>query len=84
MRIGFGWDSHEFRSGIPLKIGGVTLPHDKGLAGQVPGGQFDDGERDILVGVTLGRGPVGRVGGARRYRPPGAAVGTGARFGVVE
>jgi len=31
MRIGFGWDSHEFKSGVPLKIGGVELPHDKGL-----------------------------------------------------
>ena len=30
-RIGYGWDSHEFKSGIPLKIGGVTLPHDEGL-----------------------------------------------------
>ena len=27
MKIGFGWDSHEVKSGIPLKIGGVTLPH---------------------------------------------------------
>ena len=24
MRIGYGFDSHEFRPGIPLKIGGVT------------------------------------------------------------
>jgi len=34
MRIGYGWDSHEFKRGIPLKIGGVTLPHDKGLGGR--------------------------------------------------
>ena len=27
MKIGFGWDSHEFKAGIPLKIGGVTIPH---------------------------------------------------------
>src|SRR5450759_3397784 len=31
MRIGYGWDSHEFKPGIPLRIGGVTLPHDQGL-----------------------------------------------------
>ena len=23
MRIGYGWDSHEFRPGVPLKIGGL-------------------------------------------------------------
>src|SRR5207244_11851287 len=32
-RIGYGWDSHEFKRGIPLRIGGVTLPHSKGLGG---------------------------------------------------
>ena len=32
-RIGYGWDSHEFKRGIPLKIGGLTLPHPKGLGG---------------------------------------------------
>jgi 2-C-methyl-D-erythritol 2,4-cyclodiphosphate synthase len=26
-RIGYGFDSHEFRSGIPLKMGGVVVPH---------------------------------------------------------
>ena len=36
-RIGFGWDSHEFRAGIPLKIGGVTLAHNKGLGGHSDG-----------------------------------------------
>jgi 2-C-methyl-D-erythritol 2,4-cyclodiphosphate synthase len=25
MRIGYGWDSHEFKPGIPLKIGDVLL-----------------------------------------------------------
>ena len=30
MRIGYGFDSHEFRTGVPLKIGGVAIPHDKG------------------------------------------------------
>ncbi len=37
MRIGYGWDSHEFKRGIPLKIGGVTLPHNKGLGGHSDG-----------------------------------------------
>ena len=25
MKVGYGWDSHEFKRGIPLKIGGVEL-----------------------------------------------------------
>ena len=37
MRIGYGWDSHEFKPGIPLMIGGVELGHDKGLAGHSDG-----------------------------------------------
>jgi 2-C-methyl-D-erythritol 2,4-cyclodiphosphate synthase len=36
-RIGYGFDSHEFRPGIPLKIGGVVLAHDKGLGGHSDG-----------------------------------------------
>ena len=37
IRIGYGWDSHEFKRGIPLKIGGMTLPHPKGLGGHSDG-----------------------------------------------
>ncbi len=33
MRIGYGFDSHEFHTGIPLKIGGIMLAHNKGLGG---------------------------------------------------
>ena len=37
MRIGYGFDSHEFRTGIALKIGGITIPHTHGLAGHSDG-----------------------------------------------
>jgi len=37
MRIGYGWDSHEFKRGIPLKIGGIEIAHDKGLGGHSDG-----------------------------------------------
>ena len=37
MRVGYGFDSHEFREGIPLKIGGIALAHDKGLGGHSDG-----------------------------------------------
>ena len=33
MRIGFGYDAHRLVSGRPLVLGGVTIPHDRGLDG---------------------------------------------------
>ena len=32
-RIGIGYDSHRFADGRPLVLGGVEIPHDKGLDG---------------------------------------------------
>ena len=50
-RIGFGWDSHEFRPNIPLKIGGVTLPHGKGLGGHSDGDVLLHAITDALLGA---------------------------------
>jgi 2-C-methyl-D-erythritol 2,4-cyclodiphosphate synthase len=52
MRIGYGWDSHEFKSGIPLKIGGVTLPHSKGLGGHSDGDVLLHALTDALLGAV--------------------------------
>src|SRR5690349_1026506 len=51
MRIGYGFDSHEFRSGIPLKIGGVALAHDKGLGGHSDGDVLLHAITDALLGA---------------------------------
>ena len=51
MRIGYGWDSHEFKRGIPLKIGGVTLPFDKGLGGHSDGDVLLHAITDALLGA---------------------------------
>jgi 2-C-methyl-D-erythritol 2,4-cyclodiphosphate synthase len=51
MRIGYGFDSHEFQAGIPLKIGGVTLPHDKGLGGHSDGDVLLHAITDALLGA---------------------------------
>lgn len=51
-RIGFGWDSHEFQPGIPLKIGGVTIPHDAGLAGHSDGDVLLHALTDALLGAV--------------------------------
>lgn len=51
-RIGCGWDSHEFKRGIPLKIGGVRLPHSKGLAGHSDGDVLLHALTDALLGAV--------------------------------
>jgi len=50
-RIGYGFDSHEFRPGIPLKIGGINLPHDKGLGGHSDGDVLLHAITDALLGA---------------------------------
>ena len=54
MRIGYGWDSHEFQAGIPLMIGGVLLPHDKGLGGHSDGDVLLHALTDALLGAIAG------------------------------
>jgi 2-C-methyl-D-erythritol 2,4-cyclodiphosphate synthase len=62
-RIGFGWDSHEFQRGVPLKIGGVLLPHDSGLAGHSDGDVLLHALTDALLGAVA----AGDIGS---YFPP--------------
>jgi len=50
-RIGYGFDSHEFRPGIPLKIGGITLAHDQGLGGHSDGDVLLHAITDALLGA---------------------------------
>jgi 2-C-methyl-D-erythritol 2,4-cyclodiphosphate synthase len=54
IRIGYGWDSHEFKPGIPLKVGGVILPHDKGLGGHSDGDVLLHAITDALLGAIAG------------------------------
>jgi 2-C-methyl-D-erythritol 2,4-cyclodiphosphate synthase len=63
MRIGYGWDSHEFHEGVPLKIGGCELPHDRGLAGHSDGDVLLHAITDALLGAVA----AGDIGG---YFPP--------------
>jgi|SRR5215468_8833875 len=50
-RVGYGFDSHEFRPGLPLKIGGVTVAHDKGLGGHSDGDVLLHAITDALLGA---------------------------------
>lgn len=63
MRIGYGWDSHEFKQGVPLKIGGVLLEHTHGLAGHSDGDVLLHALTDALLGAVA----AGDIGG---YFPP--------------
>jgi len=62
-RIGVGWDSHEFQVGVPLRIGGVLLPHDSGLAGHSDGDVLLHALTDALLGAVA----AGDIGS---YFPP--------------
>jgi 2-C-methyl-D-erythritol 2,4-cyclodiphosphate synthase len=52
LRIGYGWDSHEFAPGIPLKIGGIILPHSHGLGGHSDGDVLLHALTDALLGAV--------------------------------
>jgi len=52
MRIGYGWDSHEFKRGVPLKIGGVEIAHEKGLGGHSDGDVLLHAITDALLGAV--------------------------------
>lgn len=52
MRIGYGWDSHEFKDGVPLRIGGIRLEHDRGLAGHSDGDVLLHALTDALLGAV--------------------------------
>ncbi len=54
MRIGYGFDSHEFTPGIPLIIGGVALPHPAGLGGHSDGDVLLHAITDALLGAIAG------------------------------
>jgi 2-C-methyl-D-erythritol 2,4-cyclodiphosphate synthase len=51
MKIGYGWDSHEFKRGVKLKIGGVEIPHPKGLGGHSDGDVLLHAITDALLGA---------------------------------
>ncbi len=53
-RIGFGWDSHAFKPGIPLLIGGIQLAYDKGLGGHSDGDVLLHAITDALLGSIAG------------------------------
>ena len=52
MRIGVGYDVHRFVDGRPLVLGGVTIPHEKGLAGHSDADVLLHAIADALLGAA--------------------------------
>ena len=50
--IGFGYDSHRFAEGRPLVLGGVTIDHDRGLAGHSDADVLTHAIIDALLGAA--------------------------------
>ena len=59
LRIGEGWDVHALVAGRPLILGGVTIPHDKGLLGHSDADALVHAITDALLGAA-GLGDIGR------------------------
>ncbi len=58
MRIGQGFDSHALAEGRPLWLGGVQIPHDRGLVGHSDGDALLHAITSALLGA-LGEGDLG-------------------------
>ena len=64
IRIGQGWDVHRLVEGRPLILGGVTVPHDKGLLGHSDADALLHAITDALLG------PPGWAISAAIFRTP--------------
>jgi 2-C-methyl-D-erythritol 2,4-cyclodiphosphate synthase len=52
MRIGLGFDSHAFKAGVPLILGGLKIDHPEGLAGHSDGDLLLHAITDALLGAV--------------------------------
>jgi 2-C-methyl-D-erythritol 2,4-cyclodiphosphate synthase len=59
VRIGHGYDAHRLVTGRPLRLGGVDVPHARGLEGHSDGDVLLHAIASALLGA-LGEGGLGR------------------------
>jgi 2-C-methyl-D-erythritol 2,4-cyclodiphosphate synthase len=64
LRVGHGFDVHPLVAGRPLRLGGVTVPHDAGLGGHSDADVVLHAIANALLGA-IGAGDLGR------HFPPG-------------
>ena len=60
VRIGLGYDSHPFVDGRPLRLGGVLIPHPRGLAGHSDADAVCHAVTDAVLGAA-NLGDIGRL-----------------------
>jgi 2-C-methyl-D-erythritol 2,4-cyclodiphosphate synthase len=59
MRVGIGYDVHQLIEGRPCIIGGVNIPHDRGLLGHSDADVLLHAISDAILGA-LGQGDIGK------------------------
>jgi 2-C-methyl-D-erythritol 2,4-cyclodiphosphate synthase len=59
LRVGQGLDAHRLAAGRPLWLGGVRIPHERGLEGHSDGDVLLHAIADAVLGA-LGEGDLGR------------------------
>ena len=59
VRIGFGYDSHRLVEGRRLVLGGMEIPHEKGLLGHSDADALVHAICDAIIGA-IGGGDIGR------------------------
>lgn len=59
IRIGQGFDVHKFEEGRPLILGGILIPHNKGLTGHSDADVLLHTITDAALGA-IGEGDIGR------------------------
>jgi 2-C-methyl-D-erythritol 2,4-cyclodiphosphate synthase len=60
VRVGVGYDSHRFAQGRPLKLGGVVIPSETGLAGHSDADAICHAITDAILGAA-GLGDIGEM-----------------------
>lgn len=60
IRVGTGYDSHRFAEGRPLILGGITIPHDRGLTGHSDADAVAHALTDAILGAAAA-GDIGRL-----------------------
>ncbi|HAP93931.1 MAG TPA: 2-C-methyl-D-erythritol 2,4-cyclodiphosphate synthase [Desulfotomaculum sp.] len=59
LRVGFGYDVHRLIAGLPLVLGGINIPFEKGLKGHSDADVLVHAVMDALLGAA-GAGDIGR------------------------
>jgi len=58
LRIGLGYDAHKYTEGRPLRLGGITIPYEKGLLGHSDA----DVVLHAICDALLGAASLGDIG----------------------